>query len=81
MREREAAHEHRAGGRRPIRILGGIVDKSRPAQVARPHGHLGEAPGAARLDRRGLAERREREAVAVGLLEAGRSDRPAFWPS
>ena len=71
MREREAAHEHGTGGGRPERVRARVVGERRAAQLPRPGGHLGEASGAARLDRQGLAERGEREPVAIRLLEAG----------
>ena len=70
MRECEAAHEYRARGGRPLRILGWVIRQSLPRQLAGAGCHLREALWAARFNYRRLPQAGEREAVAVGLLEA-----------
>ena len=77
MGEREAAHEHGAGGRRPARILGRIVGERRPPSSRACAATSAKRPGPRASSVSGLAEAREHEAVAVGLLEAGRSGRRA----
>ena len=61
-----------AGGR--DRIVRRVVGESVRAPSSRAaRRHLGEPPGAARLEHSRLAEPGEDEAVAVGLLEAGKA--------
>jgi hypothetical protein len=69
--EGEAAHEDGAGGGRAERVLGGIVGEGGPCELAGSRGHLGEPVRPRRVERHGLAQPGEHEAVAVGLLEAG----------
>ena len=72
VREREAAHEHRAGGRRPRGSSAGSSARS-PRAPARARGAATSAnrPGPRASIVARLAEPREDEAVAIGLLEAG----------
>ncbi len=68
--EGEAAHEHRARRARPRGVASGIVGERAPPELARVGGHAGKALLAAGLHQRGLAQPREHEPVAIGLLEA-----------
>jgi hypothetical protein len=70
MGEREAPDEDRAGGGRAIGVLGRVVDEGRATELARPRGHLGEPARAGALQHDSLAERRDGEALPVGLFEA-----------
>ena len=73
MREGEAADEDGPRRRRAGRIVGELVGDRRAPELTRPPGHLGKALGPVRLEDDGLAERRKDEAVAIGLLQAGKA--------
>jgi hypothetical protein len=68
--ERESAHEHGPGGRRPLGVLRGIVGEGVPAELTRRRRHDSEPPRTGRLEHRRAAEPGEHEAVPVWLLEA-----------
>ena len=67
--EGKATDEYRPRGRRPARIVRRVVAHDTPAELPRPGRRLREAARSGRLDDGGLAERGEREAAPLGLLE------------